>query len=577
MSDSQDVIDLVLGKLDRVQRLTNYWKALCPAHDDSEPSLNIMPGKDQPVVLICRANCATEDVLAAIGLTLADICQPKEQERPKGEWTPHGEATAVYTYTDEDGTVLYEVMRTAAKQFPVRVPDSSAKTGWRWRLGDTRRVLYRLPKLRYAIDAGRTIYVPEGEKDVHSVERAGGIATCNPGGAGKWNPDFSEALRDATVVIVADADKPGRAHARMVAAALDGIAASVEIRESAEGKDVTDHLASGRTLDELVVTTESSPDAPAELALDLLVFVEQPDPPLRWVIPGLLEHGDRLIWTGLEGLGKTTVSRQVSVAASAGVQPFNPAQHYEPQRVLFMDCENRVRRSRRQFQRLTGVCNAKFRQIEPGMFRIVHRPEGINLVNPEEAAFVLERITAYRPDLIIIGPLYKLHNTDANDESAARAIVRVLEQAVSVCDSALIVEAHSAHGFPRSLRPRGSSLFMAWPDYGFGIEMADTKNPDPDDARRRVAVKAWRGPRDENDWPRELVWGSETQFPWVVPGLRLLQAVPSPALSVPTPQPRYVHAPLPDFNPHDEDDGDGLWPAESNGSAVNGRRRGEGD
>jgi 5S rRNA maturation endonuclease (ribonuclease M5) len=936
-ADAGEILQMVLGKLDGVKQERSYWKALCPAHADSEPSLDVMPGREQPVVLICRANCATDDVLSAIGLTMADICEP-QAEKPRGEWTPRGTATAVYSYCDEAGEILYQVLRAPNKQFPTRIPDSSAPSGWSWRLGDTRRVLYQLPALRPAIDAGQVIYVVEGEKDVHSVMRAGQVATCNPHGAGKWLPEFSEMLRDANVVIVADADKPGRAHAHQVADSLAGIAASVEIREAAEGKDVTNHLEAGRTLAELLVTVDSSPDVPAELAMDLLAFVAEPDPPEVWVIPGLLEHGDRLIWTGWEGLGKaqsvttpiltvkgwstmgdlevgdeifaadgsvtrvnfvtpvmtghdcflvrfsdgaeivadadhlwltetlyarqaadrydarppgqakrgtdqrhkrvhfpavvttrqirdtltarnghasnhsietcrplqypaqelpvdpyllgawlgdghshgaqlsshqdevghwvaeisrsgfiptvgsghscpligitcapgpgrrdrsftgmlrrlgvlgnkhipdlylhgsaeqrlallqglmdtdgtvgneggnsgrgrgaatcefsvtseplargahellislgikvtfregravlngrdmgiryrlafqtelpvfrlprkaerltplrtrraklryitavepvpsvpvrciqvehpdhlylvgrecipthnTMVTRQIGVAAAAGVQPFDPRKHFEPQRVLFIDCENRVRRSRSKFRGIVGVCNAKFRKIDPGMFRIVHRPDGLNLLKTEDQEFVLERVTAYKPDLIVIGPLYKLHDIDSNEEHAARAIVRSLEAALAVCDSALILEAHAGHGVPRSLRPRGSSLFMGWPDYGYGIRKVDEAD------KHRVKVIPWRGPRDDTNWPQELIWGSATEFPWVVP----MSALP--------PQPPEGGIPIggrPDWTLPPEDDGPdedevyrtatGSWPEGTNGAAEN--------
>jgi len=86
-----------------------------------------------------------------------------------------------------------------------------------WKLGETRRVLYRLPQVIEAVKAGKTIYIPEGEKDVHAIEQAGGVATCNPGGAGKWKREYAESLRGAQVVVVADKDTPGRKHARDVA------------------------------------------------------------------------------------------------------------------------------------------------------------------------------------------------------------------------------------------------------------------------------------------------------------------------------------------------------------------------
>jgi putative DNA primase/helicase len=55
------------------------------------------------------------------------------------------------------------------------------------------------------------------------------------------------------VVIVADRDDAGRAHADEVAADLDDKASTVMIVEPAEGKDLSDHLAAGLGLDHLVI------------------------------------------------------------------------------------------------------------------------------------------------------------------------------------------------------------------------------------------------------------------------------------------------------------------------------------
>jgi hypothetical protein len=54
------------------------------------------------------------------------------------------------------------------------------------------------------------------------------------------------------MTIVADKEKPGRDHANQVAELLDGIAASVRIVEAAVGKDPSDQIAVGLSLDELV-------------------------------------------------------------------------------------------------------------------------------------------------------------------------------------------------------------------------------------------------------------------------------------------------------------------------------------
>lgn len=510
---SDEILDRVLGSLDGVRSQYGYWIACCPAHDDSTPSLSVTEGKEQPVILKCHAGCDPADILAAIGMSLPDVSVPRD-EQPRGEWTPHGDASEVYKYADEDGQLLYEVLRVpqpgGKKLFSQRVPKPGG--GWNWRLGDTRRVLYRLPRLRHAIEAGEMIYVVEGEKDVHAIERTGNVATCNPGGTGGgWRDEYSEVLRDAIVVIVADADVPGRKHARRIAKSLVGVAAAVEIQEPAEGKDVSDHLASGRTLAELVLTYEGEVAAP-ELAVDLTVFVRQPDPPQFWVIPDLIERSDRIIWTGTPGLGKTMVTRQIAIAAAAGVHPFQL--HKIPrQRVLFIDCENSVRRSKRKFRDLVGVCERLHFPLQPGQFWLVHRPGGIDVTKGDDAEFVLERVTAYKPDLLVVGPLYKLHAIDANEEISARAITHVLDLALGISQSALLVEAHAPHG--DLLRPAGSGLFTRWPDFGYGMRMADQNQMHP---RRNVKVEAWRGPRDEYEWPERLVWGRRPEeFPWVDP------------------------------------------------------------
>jgi hypothetical protein len=111
-------------------------------------------------------------------------------------------------------------------------------------------VLFRLPLVVAAVKEGKPVYVCEGEKDVLVMERAGFVGTCNVGGAGKWRKEYSEPLRGAEVVIIADKDGPGRKHAADVASKLDGVTKSVRIIElpDIEGKlvkDAADYFAAG--------------------------------------------------------------------------------------------------------------------------------------------------------------------------------------------------------------------------------------------------------------------------------------------------------------------------------------------
>lgn len=525
--------DILLPKLPSGAQLRGQKiESRCPnpghggGNGDSNPSLSAGRGTSQPVVIHCHAGCDPDDILAALGLTWADLGDHERDRRPKGEWTPQGEALAVYDYTDESGNLLFQVCRAPDKQFPQRVPDASRKSGWRWSLGDTRRVIYRLPKVIESVADGETIYIAEGEKDVHALEAAGVVATCNPGGAGKWRPEFAEFLRDARVRIIADKDKPGQAHARQVASTLRDVALTVEIAEAAEGKDAADHLAAGLTTAQFEVTCPAFEDEEPELAPDLYEFISIIDPPNSWVIPDILERGDRLIWTGYEGLGKSVMTRMLAVAAAAGVHPFT-GEPTEPQRVLFIDCENPDRKSRRHFTKLEQIARKQGFPVPQGILRILQKPSGVDLTRDEDRMWLTERVTAHKPDLLVVGPFYRLHAADANEESAARLVVSALDEARLKNECALVTEAHAGHGEGgnRSVRPTGSSLLMRWPEFGYGMK---PKGDADEHGRHHTAVIVpWRGPREERYWPREITWGvGGMDWPWVpaqglkTPGLR---------------------------------------------------------
>jgi 5S rRNA maturation endonuclease (ribonuclease M5) len=203
---------------DRVRRRgSTQSELLCPAHEDRTPSLSLSIGRDENAVIHCHAGCPAADVMAAWPggrlpvAALFDTFWNRDRDR---------ELEATYDYLDETGRLLFQVVRKPGKQFRQRRPDGAG--GWVWKLGDTRRVLYRLPRILEAVAAGASVYVCEGEKDVHALEAAGVTATCNPGGAGKWRNEYAEALEGARVVVVRDRDDTGRRHADAVVASLRG-------------------------------------------------------------------------------------------------------------------------------------------------------------------------------------------------------------------------------------------------------------------------------------------------------------------------------------------------------------------
>jgi 5S rRNA maturation endonuclease (ribonuclease M5) len=293
----------VIGELELCDRQVRYLgqaraQAQCPAHDDRKPSLSITEQADGRVLVHCHAGCEIEDVLAAIGLEKSDLFAYNDNG--------HRDEEQVYRYLDESSKPLFEVVRFPGKRFAQRRPDGT------WGLNGARRVLYRLPKVREAAARGDKIYAVEGEKDVHALERIGVVATTNPGGAGKWRKEYSEMLRGAAVTVVADRDEPGRIHAHEVAESLQGIAAEVEVVEPAEGKDISDHLAAGKVLDELQILSatrglavaESISSLPFTLAGDVIANAP-PEP--DWIWDGYVAPGEVSLIAGRPKVGKSTL------------------------------------------------------------------------------------------------------------------------------------------------------------------------------------------------------------------------------------------------------------------------------
>lgn len=486
------------------RRAGSGWSLPCPAHADSSPSLTVSDGREGGVVLHCHAGCSFDDVLSAAGIDPKEL-GPQKNEGPN-------DIIAEYRYTDETGSHLFDVVRFAGKRFRQRRPDPTRGSGWNWTLGNIRRPLYRLPEVIKAVQDGCVVFVCEGEKDVEALRRKGVVATCNPGGAGKWKPEHTTCLRGANVVIVADRDDPGRAHARQVSGELSGAAKSISVVESRSGKDAYDHLEAGFGIEEFVALT-----ANAELLLpDIYEFLDE-EVSFDWLIEGLLERGDRLMITGGEGSGKSVLLRQIGVCSAAGIHPlrFTPI---KPLRVLSVDCENGKLQVQRKFAPLIEQAERSGKQVPKDALFPVVRPSGLDLTTEGDRDWLVDLAVAHKPDIVIIGPLYNLHRANINDELPSRLVASALNDLRIKARCALVVEAHAGHGDPiskeRNMRPVGSSLWLRWPEFGYGL--CRIKRSDTQKGTNRqgtpVDFTPWRGPREERDWPDSLEHGSP--WPW---------------------------------------------------------------
>jgi hypothetical protein len=317
MNTKNKAIAGILSKFKNVKETATGWQASCPAHDDNNPSLSISI-KDQKILLHCFADCETADVLAAAGLEWADL--RLDESQPK--------IVAEYNYRDESGELLYQVVRYQPKNFKVRRPDGEG--GWIYNLDGTRRVPYRLDQLR---DAGRVV-IPEGEKDADSAVDMGFDATTNPGGAGKWRPEYNAHFRGKKVRIIPDADQPGSKHAQSVACQLFGVAKDVKVVRLPAGKDLSEWRENGGTREQFIQLMKDTPVLTAGEVeawrisnsqrrdgfrlTQLRDLLNEPEEEVSWTADGLLPAGGVSLLVAKPKTGKSTLSRGCAMAVARG-------------------------------------------------------------------------------------------------------------------------------------------------------------------------------------------------------------------------------------------------------------------
>ncbi len=275
--------------------------ACCPFHDERTPSFKVTPSKG---LFYCFGCHRSGDVFTFIekieGVTFTeairrvaeigglnpesvsvDDSKPRQavsQERPR--------IVATYEYRDEKGDLVYEKVRIEpgpngkSKDFRQR-RKHPIDGDWVWSLkagkylksskGDwfkakddadsdavideleeSPRPLYRLPEV---IDA-ETVYVVEGEKDVETLRGLGLVGTTKGGSSEKWLPEHTEYLRGKRVYIFPDQDGTGRKKGDEIAQALKGVAVECFVLNPQKGKDITEFVELGGSVQELTEVIE---------------------------------------------------------------------------------------------------------------------------------------------------------------------------------------------------------------------------------------------------------------------------------------------------------------------------------
>lgn len=230
----------------------------------------------------------------------------------------------------------------------------------------------------------------------------------------------------------------------------------------------------------------------------LAEFLANEDDAHDWIIPDLLEAGDRLLLTGPEGGGKSTLLRQIAIQAASGIHPFTYDQ-IEPLRVLLLDLENSVRQVRRALRPLHLASD----MAAGDTLHVECIPEGLDLTDHTDVTRLAQLIDSTAAQLVIGGPVYKLVGGDPTEEGPAKAAAIAIDRLRARYGVAVALETHQPHGSEgkRPERPYGASLWKRWPE--FGLHLSEEGH-----------LRHWRGDRDQREWPAALQRGGT--WPWMV-------------------------------------------------------------
>ena len=154
---------------------SSKWSAFCPAHPDKrKQSLSVTEGADGRALVYCHKGCKAEAIVAAIGLTVADLFTRSAHSRKSVE--------TVYTLFDEKGHLVAEHIR-------LDHPDGSKDMYWRRNgkkgLGGLKTEdlpLYGLLDL-LAAPTGEPVVVTEGQRARDALKRQGFLAVGTVTGA----------------------------------------------------------------------------------------------------------------------------------------------------------------------------------------------------------------------------------------------------------------------------------------------------------------------------------------------------------------------------------------------------------
>ena len=197
-------------------------------------------------------------------------------------------------------------------------------------------------------------------------------------------------------------------------------------------------------------------------ARDLKELLTKDFPPLEeFISPRVLWRGGKMLLAAPKKSGKSTFVQQLALALTHNIKFFAPLYIPHKLKVLYMQME-----MHEQIVQERGVPTG----IVPnaGDIIVCSRPP-LKLDNPDSLKLFKLFLTEIRPDVLILDPLYMLHNQDENSAGEMQKVLDAIDSLIIEFDLGVILVHHhrkdsQLDGDDPTQKIRGTSKFTDWAD-----------------------------------------------------------------------------------------------------------------
>jgi len=201
--------------------------------------------------------------------------------------------------------------------------------------------------------------------------------------------------------------------------------------------------------------------------IDCTVYIDKPPPKRNTIIPGIMDHLDKVVVIGPPKSNKSFFCLQMALAIASG-REFIDIPILEAKKVLFYNLELKPNVFHSRIHEMTHQMKLNIEELKGNLF-VIHA-RGIQ-TDLKELQNIIKK---EKVEVLFLDPLYKLMTESENDDVAMKKLLAEVDS-LSLLSSTVMVH-HDSKVTDRSLTSRGSGSNVLIRDYDYGIYLSNHQN-----------------------------------------------------------------------------------------------------